>query len=95
MADIIYSAEQIRVIVRFEMWLKKFMSVHGHFIFVRIYHQCSRMIIQSFYTFKQSMLCQFIIMICKGNKITGCSFYGTVRVLRNLECAVMMDYFDP
>ena len=34
-------------------------------------------------------------MICKSDKISGCSFYGTVCILRNLKCPVMCDHFNP
>ena len=34
--DIVYRTEQIRIIVRLEMRLEKLMSVHRHFILIRI-----------------------------------------------------------
>ena len=95
MADIVYCAQKIRIVIRLKMRLEEFVSVHGHFIFVRVDHQRLRLLVKGFHTFKQSMRCQLIVMVCKCNKIPGRCFYGTVCILGDLQCTVMGDYFDP
>ena len=94
-ADVIDCTKKIRVIIRLKMRLKKFVPIHGHFIFVRIDHQCLRLLVESLHTFKQCMRCQLIVMVCKCNKIPGRCFYGTICILGDLQCTVVGDHFDP
>ena len=51
MTNIINGTQQINVKIRLEMWLKEFMTIHRHFIFIRINHFNIPVFIQNFHTF--------------------------------------------
>ena len=94
MADVIHGAEKIRVEIRFHMRLKKFISIHGHLIFIGIQHIRFGMFIHCFGTLKQGVWCQHIVMVCKHQILPGGCLNSCIGIFRNLQRLLMGNYPD-
>ena len=94
-ADIVHRAEKIRVVIRFKMRLKEFMSVHGHFVLVGIKKPDLPVLVQGLYALVQRVRRQHIVMIGKGDKISRGRLHTRVGVFRNPERPAVAHHADP
>ena len=94
MADVIHRAQKIRIVIRLKMGLKELISVHGHFIFVRIDDLRLRLFIQFLYTAKQRVRRQHIVMVGKSDPLSRGRLYGRIGILRNFQTLLVKYHAD-
>ena len=95
MTDIVYCTQKINIEIRFKMRLEKLMAIHGHLVLIGIQYFDLFLLIQCLYTLKQSIRCQLIIMICKGNKISCCCPDRPIGILCDLKSLCITDHTNP
>ena len=83
MTNIIHAAKQIRIIIRFKVWIKIFFSIHADLIFIRIQHINGFILIQRLCKFEKCFWRYNIIMINQYDIIPLHKCQCLIRIARN------------
>ena len=84
-AKIVHAAQKIRVVIRFKMRLKILLSFSVDLVLVCIEQSRLRFFLQNFHTLIQRIRCKQIIMIAKGDEISGCFRKSCVCIFCNAK----------
>ena len=94
MAEIVHTAEQIRIIIRLKMWLKIAVSRTIYFVLVAVDQLSIRMIIQHPHAFIERIRRKEIVVIAKRDEIPGHCPERRICILRNVKLLIVVQRPD-